>query len=148
MLTEEMQTIIRNYTGGSVASVNDDGTAAVSPKATFVVVDDTTIAYGDIRSPGTRRNIQARPQVEVVFLDVLRRKAVRVSGEAEVVQKSDADPKMKAAFDEVWADFLDGMSAFVRIKLTSAKLILSPAYDRGATEEELKRANLEKLNKL
>ena len=56
----------------------------------------------------------------MVFLDVLRRKAVRVSGEAEVVQKSDADPKMKAAFDEVWADFLDGMSAFVRIKLTSA----------------------------
>ena len=35
MLTEEMQTIIRNYTGGSVASVNDDGTAAVSPKATL-----------------------------------------------------------------------------------------------------------------
>ena len=148
MLTEEMQTIIRNYTGGSVASVNEDGTAAVSPKATFVVVDDTTIAYGDIRSPGTRRNIQARPQVEVVFLDVLRRKAVRVRGEAEVVQKSDADAAMKAAFDEVWADFLDGMSVFVRIKLTSAKLILSPAYDRGATEEELKRANLEKLNKI
>ena len=148
MLTDEMQTIIRNYSAGSVASVNEDGTAAVSPKATFVVIDETTIAYGDIRSPGTRRNIQARPQVEVVFLDVLCRKAVRVGGTAEVVQKSDADPKMKAAFDEVWADFLDGMSAFVRIKLTSAKMILSPAYDRGATEEQLKQANLEKLNGL
>ncbi|MEM8972329.1 MAG: pyridoxamine 5'-phosphate oxidase family protein [Pseudomonadota bacterium] len=148
MLTEEMQSIIRNYTCGSVATINEDGSAAVSPKATFVVVDEATIAYGDIRSPATRRNILARSQVEVVFLDVLHRKAVRVRGNAEVVDKADADPKMQAAFNEVWADFLDGMSAFVRIKLSSAKLILSPAYDRGATEEQLKQANLEKLNGL
>ena len=148
MLTEEMQSIIRNYTGGSVASINGEGAAAVSPNATFVVVDEATIAYGDIRSPATRRNILARSQDEEVFHDVLHRKAVRVRGNAEVVDKADADPKMQAAFNEVWADFLDGMSAFVRIKLSSAKLILSPAYDRGATEEQLKQANLEKLNSL
>ena len=76
-----------------------------------------------------------------MFIDALRRKAVRVSGEAEAMQKSDADPRIQAAFDEAWADLLDGMSAFVRIKFTSADLILSSAHDCGATAEEWKRAN-------
>ena len=51
MLTEEMQASIHNYTGGSVASVNEDGIAAVSPTATFVIVDDTTIVYRNFAQP-------------------------------------------------------------------------------------------------
>jgi hypothetical protein len=39
-----MQQIIRQYSAGSVATVNADGTPAVSPKATFVVVDSRCIA--------------------------------------------------------------------------------------------------------
>jgi hypothetical protein len=35
---------------GFVATIAADGTPCVSPKATFFVVDDCTIAYGDIRS--------------------------------------------------------------------------------------------------
>ena len=38
---------------GAVATVNADGTPAVSPKATFVVVDDQRVAFGNIRSPAT-----------------------------------------------------------------------------------------------
>ena len=40
------------------------------------------------------------------------------------------------------------MSVFVEIALTSSKMIWSPAYDRGATESQLREANLEKLNAL
>ena len=148
MLTSEMQDIIRNYSAGTVASVNEDGSPAASPKATFVVIDDTTIAYGDIRSPGTRRNIKMRPDVEAVFVDVLARKAVRVKGQAETIAIPDADPAMRAEFDKYWGDYIENMSGFVRIRLSSAKLILSPAYDRGAGEDELRRVNLEKLNAL
>jgi len=53
--------IITDYNAGAVATVNDDGTPAVSPKATFVIVDDNCIAFGDIRSPGTTANIKQRP---------------------------------------------------------------------------------------
>ena len=70
-LTEPMKQLIRNYNAGAVATINDDGNPAVSPKATFVIVDDNCIAYGDIRSPGTSANLRQRPAVEVNFIDVL-----------------------------------------------------------------------------
>ena len=57
------------------------------PKATFVIVDDSTIAFGDIRSPGTIHNLKQRPETEVNFIDVLHRKAVRIRGTANVVSK-------------------------------------------------------------
>jgi len=70
-----------------VATTNEDGTPAVSPKVTFVIVDDGCIAFGNIRSPGTVANIRTRPDVEVNFIDVLTRRAVRVKGRAEIVER-------------------------------------------------------------
>ncbi len=77
-ITEAMQQLIENYSVGAVATVNADGTPAVSPKATFVIVDKQCIAFGHIRSPGTVANIAVRPDVEVNFIDVLTRRAVRI----------------------------------------------------------------------
>ena len=85
-LTAPMRRLIANYSAGAVATTNDDGTPAVSPKATFVVVDDGCMAFGNIRSPGTVANIRLRPDVEVNFIDVLTRRAVRVRGQAETVE--------------------------------------------------------------
>lgn len=67
-----------------MATTNEDGTPAVSPKAIFVVVDEPRIAFGNIRSPGTVANIRARPDVEVNFIDVLARRVVRVKDRAEI----------------------------------------------------------------
>ena len=143
-----MKILIGQYNAGAVATVNDDGKPAVSPKATFVIVDDQCIAYGDIRSPGTTRNIKQRPQVEVVFTDVLARQAVRISGLACIVEKgSDQGEKLVPLFKQSWEPYLDHMSAFVRIDITQAELILSPAYDVGLSKEELVKTNLDKLNK-
>ena len=57
-LTAPMKRLIANYNAGSVATTNEDGTPAVSPKATFVVIDDGCIAFGNIRSPDTVANIR------------------------------------------------------------------------------------------
>ena len=59
MLTADMKRTIREQRLGFVATVNADGTPNVSPKATFVVIDDRSIAFGDLRSPGTIRNLKA-----------------------------------------------------------------------------------------
>lgn len=148
MLTSEMQSLITNYSAGMVATVNDDGTPSVSPKATFVILDDATIAFGNIRSPGTLANLRKRPQVEVCFIDVLTRRAVRVTGIGKAVPKAQADPALIAAFEPSWGIYLEHMSAFVCISVDKAELILSPAYDLGLSEQELKQTNLEKLNAL
>ena len=144
-----MKQLIYNYSAGSVATVNADGSPAVSPKATFVIVDDTTIAYGNIRSPGTSDNLRERPAVEVSFVDVLARLAVRVSGIAEVVAK-DSEPgrRLMPHFDAAWAAYLDLMQEFVCININRAELITSPAYDVGLKRDELVKTNFEKLSKL
>lgn len=148
MLTADMKRLIDNHRAGMVATTNDDGTPSVSPKATFVILDDRTIAFGNIRSPGTLANIRKRPSVEICFIDVISRKAVRVTGKASIIRKADSDETMRAAFDEQWATYVPHMSAFVKIDISAAELILSPAYDLGITEEELRQTNLEKLNSL
>ncbi len=148
-LTKPMRKIITDYNAGAVATVNDDGTPAVSPKATFVIVDDNCIAFGDIRSPNTVANIKRRTDIEVNFIDVLARRAVRVAGRASIVEKdSEQGQKLMPLFQKSWAPYLDVIKVFVSISITKAELILSPAYDVGHDKAELTRMNLEKLNQI
>ena len=146
MLTDEMQTLIRRFSAGAVATVNADGTPAVSTKATFVILDDRTLAFGHIRSPGTVANLRRNPAIEVCFTDVVTRRAVRVTGTAAIVRPSDADGALDDAFEAAWGPYRPRMGAYVKIAVTAAEMILSPAYDLGLTEDELRKTNLEKLN--
>ena len=148
MLTMDMKQLIGDHSAGMVATINDNGTPSVSPKATFVVINDTTIAFGNIRSPGTLANLRKRPSLEVCFIDVLTRKAVRVNGTATIVDKAAAGADVAAAFETGWAPYVPYMSAFVVIAVSAAELILSPAYDLNFTEDELREINLTKLNGL
>lgn len=148
-LTEAMKTLIRNYNAASVATVNDDGTPAVSPKATFVIIDSSCIAFGNIRSPGTVKNIRSRPHVELNFIDVLTRRAVRIKGTAAIVEKDAAAAQaLMPQFKALWESYLDSMDNFVRIDIQHAELILSPAYDIGLTADELAKTNMDKLSAL
>ena len=148
MLTEEMKSLIRAFSAGSVATVNANGTPSVSPKATFVIVDDETLAFGNLRSPGTLANLRANPSVEICFTDVLSRKAIRVTGKGSIIDKSEALQRLRDAFSDAWGDYVPSMSAFVVIEVSAAEVILSPAYDFGHTEAELRAANLERLKAL
>ena len=47
-----------------------------------------------------------------------------------------------AAFEPAWGAYIPHMSGFVRIAVSAAEFILSPAYDLGITEDELRRTNL------
>lgn len=148
MLSAEMKRLINDHSAGMVATINDNGTPSVSPKATFVILDDETIAFGNIRSPGTLANLRKRQSLEVCFIDVLTRKAVRVTGTATIVDKAAADSDLAAAFEAGWAEYVPYMSAFVVIAVSATELILSPAYDLNYTEDELRETNLAKLNGL
>ncbi len=148
-LTESMQHIIRNFSVGAVATVNDDGSPAVSPKATFVVVNDRCIVFGNVRSPATCANLRKRPGLEVNFTDVLARVALRVRGTARLVAKdSEQGQKLILAFEPDWGDYLFLVQEFVCIEIDRVELIMSPAYDVGLTRDELVLANLEKLQKI
>src|SRR5262245_53064720 len=148
MLTEDMKSIIATYPLGFVATVNKDGTPNLSPKGTFVALNDRQLVFGHIRSPGTIGNIAERPTIEVNFLDVLSRKAVRVRGRAQMFTKS--APEFPALFAALsgWKGYTDIMKGVVRVDIEKASLILSPAYDLGNTEAQLREQYRAKFTSL
>lgn len=148
MLTERMQILVRAHPAGMVATVNEDGTPAVSPKGTFVVLSPESLAFGNIRSPGTIRNLWRRPDIEVCFLDVLERLAVRVRGVATVKRRADCSLDLLSEFETAWPEYLSRMEDIVMIAVGSAQLIRSPAYDIGYAAADLRKAYLERLRKL
>jgi predicted pyridoxine 5'-phosphate oxidase superfamily flavin-nucleotide-binding protein len=146
MLTPDMKRIIEEQRLGFVATAAADGTPNVSPKGTFVVLDDATIGFGEIRSPGTVRNLRANPRVEVNFVDPFVRKGYRFAGTAMVVERGDG------AFDALLGHFRGALAprirAIVTITVTKALPLTSPLYDDGKTELELRRAWTARFRKL
>ena len=138
VLTDDMKRMIDEQRLGFVATVNVDGTPNLSPKATFVVLDDATIAYAEIRSPNTLRNIEAGSPLDINFVDPFVRKGYRFKGRAEVVR--DGDAGFEALIGHYsGSDLAKLIGAIVRIRITQATPLISPAYDRGQTESDLRR---------
>jgi uncharacterized protein len=137
MLTADMKRIIEEQRLGFVATAGADGTPNVSPKGTFIVLDDSTIAFGEIRSPGTLRNLNSNPRIEVNFVDPFVRKGYRFAGTAEVVERG--APGFGALLGRFRTSLAPRMRAIVSIKVTKALPITSPAYDDGAPEAEIRR---------
>ena len=146
MLTPDMKRIVVEQRLGFVATAAPDGTPNVSPKGTFIVLDDETLAFGEIRSPGTIRNLRANPRIEVNFVDPFVRKGYRFAGTAAVVERGNS------AFDTLLARFRSvlapRMRAIVTITVTKALPLTSPAYDDGNTEPELRQAWTTRFRKL
>lgn len=139
-MTTSMMQVVREQRLGFVATVNADGTPNLSPKGTFAVMDASTVAFAEIRSPGTLCNLATNPAVEVNFVDPFTRRGCRLFGTARIIRRGDAE------FDGLLPLFADHGSlvpragAVVLIAVTRALPLSSPAYDDGASEDGLRRA--------
>ena len=146
MLTPDMKRIVEEQPLGLVATTAADGAPNVSPKGSFIVLDDTTIAFGEIRSPGTLRNLSTNPRVEVVFIDPFVRKGYRVAGLATVTNRGDRD------FDRLIGHFrsplVPRMRAIVTIAVIKALPLISPVYDDGRAEDLVRRGWTGRFRKL
>jgi len=146
MLTPDMKRIIAEQRLGFVATVSSDGTPNVSPKGTFVVLDDQTIAFGEIRSPGTIANLKTNPRIEVNFVDPFVRKGYRFAGTARVVERG--EPGFDALLPRLGSSLEQRIRAVVTIEVTKALPLTSPAYDDGTTEPALRRSWTARFRKL
>jgi predicted pyridoxine 5'-phosphate oxidase superfamily flavin-nucleotide-binding protein len=136
ILTEDMKRVVCEQRLGYIATVCPDGTPNLSPKGTTAVWDDDHLMFADIRSPQSIKNIEHNPSVEVNVVDPLVRKGYRFKGRG-VVHSSDE------VFQRACQMYRDAGStleiqAVVLIRVERALPLISPAYDRGATEEEVK----------
>lgn len=139
MLTEDMRRVVAEQRLGFLASVCADGSPNLSPKGTFVVLDDRRIAFGEIRSPRTVENLKTNPRVEVNFVDPFSRTGYRFKGTARVVTRDHEDfPRLFEIVAGTWAALAEKIRAVVVIDVTTALPLRTPAYDVGATEAELR----------
>jgi predicted pyridoxine 5'-phosphate oxidase superfamily flavin-nucleotide-binding protein len=138
MLTADMKRVIEEQRLGFVATSAADGTPNVSPKGTFAVLDDRTIGFGEIRSPGTLRNLKTNPRIEVNFVDVFVRKGYRFAGTATVIERG--APDFDALLPRLGSTLAPRIRAIVTIAVTKALPLTSPAYDDGTAEPELRRS--------
>ena len=130
--------VIETFPLGFVATVTADGRPNVSPKGTFLVLDDETIAFGEIRSPVTLANLTHQPEVEVNFVDQWLRKGVRVRGVAQCAERgSDAFAELIPQWHAVWGDLAERVNVIVKIPVSSVRPLTTPPYDDGAIEEEM-----------
>lgn len=140
MLTNDMKRIVNEQRLGFVATVSADGSPNVSPKGTFVVIDDEHIAFADIRSPGTMKNLRANPSVEINFVDPFVRKGYRFKGTASIAEPgSDIFLNSWPLFERYGA-LRDKINVIVLISVTRALPIITPTYDIGGTEDDLRRS--------
>jgi predicted pyridoxine 5'-phosphate oxidase superfamily flavin-nucleotide-binding protein len=138
MLTADMKRIVAEYPLGFIATAAADGAPNVSPKGTFFVVDDTTIAFAEVRSPATVRNLKVNPRVEVNFVDPFVRKGYRFAGTAKVLARGEGN--FDALLQQCNTSLASTVRAMVVISVTKALPLVSPAYDDGtATEDSIRR---------
>ena len=145
ILTDDMQRVVERELG-FVATVRPDGSPNLSPKGTIAVWDDDHLVFADLRSPGTVENLRSNPRVEVNVVDQLTRKGYRLEGVAVVhtegaefergVQRYEARGLERAR---------DRIHSIVVIEVARALPVTSPAYDVGATEDELRAIYRERL---
>jgi uncharacterized protein len=140
ILTEDMKRVVSEQRLGFVATVCPDGTPNLSPKGTTAVWDDDHIVFADIRSPATVSNLRRNPSTEINVVDPMVRKGYRFKGVASVVTEG-------ALFERI-LDFyrternLDEgrtrIRSFVLVKINDAIPLISPAYDQGLTEDQVR----------
>jgi predicted pyridoxine 5'-phosphate oxidase superfamily flavin-nucleotide-binding protein len=139
ILTVEMQRVVLEQKLGFVATVCPDGTPNLSPKGTTTVWDGDHLLFADIRSPQTVANLRSNPAVEVNVVDPIVRKGWRFKGEGTVHSDGETYEAGLQLLGERGYDAEPGrIRAVVLVRVERAAELISPAYDSGANEDEVR----------
>ena len=120
---------------GYVATVSADNTPNLSPKGTIIVIDESHLAFADIRSPQTIENLKKNPSIEINVVDPIHRKGFRFKGKGEIIDNGQQ-------FEEVLEQYKkkgikSNINAIVIVTVEKVNEITSPSYDLGITEADL-----------
>ena len=135
ILTDDMRRIVEEQQLGFIATVCADGTPNLSPKGTTAVWDDEHLVFADICSPGTIANLRGNPVVEINVVDNLSRKGYRFKGTATILQ---ADQFEQALAFYRKRGSTTAKQHVVLVKVERAAPLISPAYDQGQSEPQIK----------
>jgi uncharacterized protein len=133
-----MKRVVLEQRLGFAATVRADGTPNLSPKGTTTVLDDEHLLFADIHSPGTVRNLEQNPSIELNVVDPIVRKGYRFKGRAKVHRSGETYERgLRLLAERGYSASHGRVRTIVIIRVEQAKPLISPAYDSGATEQEV-----------
>jgi predicted pyridoxine 5'-phosphate oxidase superfamily flavin-nucleotide-binding protein len=135
-LTPDIKDFVNRVKLGFIATICPDGTSNLSPKGSTIAWDTQHLVFADVCSPGTIANLLVNPAIEINVVDIFIRKGYRFKGTAKVFAEG-------AVFNEVVSYYKDkgsqlAIKNIVVVEVDKIHEILSPAYDTGATQEEIR----------
>ena len=119
-----------------VATVSPDGRPNISPKGTVIGWDSETLAFADIRSPDTMRNLKDHPDVEISVVDPLARKGFLFQGKASVVEDESVYAKILNYYRKNGVK--SKINSIVLVTVSNISDVTSPLHDMGISEEEIR----------
>ena len=145
-ITADIEAIIKQAILSFVATVNEDGTPNLSPKASLTVRSGV-LYFADIASPRTILNLKRNPAVEINVVDIFQRRGYRFKGRALILPPDDAEFLMIAN----WVRATNGpeypVDHVVKIETTSITPLLSPAHvfaDPPRSQDEIRSTYYQK----
>lgn len=136
MITREIKDFLNLQKLGYVATVSSDGKPNISPKGTIIGWSSNTLAFADIRSPDTMKNLIDNPNVEINVIDPLLRKGYLFQGMARVLQDG-------TLYQEILNHYRQNgikspIKAIILVDVSCTSEVISPLYDLGISEDEIK----------
>jgi len=140
ILTEEMKRMVLKQRLGFAATVCPDGTPNLSPKGTILPWSDDQLVFADLRSPRTVENLRENPAIEINVIDHFSRKGFRFKGTATVLTDGPSFADFVKLFENKGLfDAPRRIQSVVLIKVERALPVISPGYDRGTREQDVRK---------
>ena len=137
MITRDMRAVIQAAHLCFAATVTPDNKPNLSPKGTIRVWDDDHLFFLDIASPGTRKNLDSNPYMEINVVDQLSRRGYRFFGRAEVHRDDEIfHEATKRVFGEEGAQY--PVEGVVLLRVERADWLASPGYIHTKTEDAMR----------
>lgn len=137
ILDEDMRAVIAAQKLCFAATVTPEGLPNLSPKGTIRVWDEGHLFFCDITSPGTRRNLQTNPWIELNVVDTISRRGYRFLGEATLHTNDEIYQKATQKVSSDWSD-ASSVRAVVLVKIQRVLPLFSPAYEHVPDEWEMR----------
>ena len=135
-IPESVKIFLNGQKLGYVATVSANGTPNLSPKGTIIAWDESTMAFADIRSPNTMKNLETNPNLEINVVDPLLRKGFRFKGQGTIIKNGQVYEAILNHYGE--NGIKSPIGAIVLVGISEILEVTSPLYDLGISEEEMK----------
>ena len=136
MITQDIKSFLDLQKLGYVSTVSSDNKPNISPKGTIIGWTATAIVFANIRSPDTVHNLQTNPHVEINVIDPLLRRGYLFQGTAKIIEDKSLFNKILNHYRKIGVK--SPIISIVYVEVSKISEVISPLYDMGISENEIK----------